>query len=89
MYYEWLKQHDEFRIAVDSTPYYVERKALRELIKLAKDNWQVWAWLLERRYPDEWSIKSEQKIEMHTPNNEGQATVINLLQKITEDHCTN
>ena len=88
-YYEWLKQHDEFRIAIDSTQYHVERKALRELRKLAKDNWRVWAWLLERRYPDQWSIKSEQKIEMHTPCNEGQTTVINLLQKITEDSRTN
>ena len=86
-YYEWLRVHEDFRRAVDETQYYVEQKALKELRSLAKDNWRVWTWLLERRFPDQWGNKIEQKIDVNAHADgisKGQQAVINMLEQIKD-----
>ena len=88
-YYEWLKTHEDFRRAVEATQYHVEQKALKELREMAKDNWRVWTWLLERRYPSQWGSKVEQKIDL-TPSqasiSKGQEAVLNMLEHIKQQN---
>jgi len=68
-YYSWLKRGEEgeepfvnFLNAVKEAQAVAEEKALRVISEAQLETWQAAAWLLERRYPEDWARRQRMDI---------------------------
>jgi hypothetical protein len=54
-FYDWLARDPDFSEAVNAAEWYAAEQALRAIRRAAREGtWQAGAWLLERRYPEEY-----------------------------------
>ena len=81
-YYRWKRTDKDFRDMVDSTQYDVEAKALQAMKNQANKDWRIWAWILERRFPQEWQKTKE--VTINTQQQTGADVVISMLQQISQ-----
>ena len=77
-FHAWIENHEEFEEAVQKALSQFKQTHLSIILGAAKDGtWQASAWMLERRFKDEWGRK--QYIDMTT---KGDLTVIQRSQEI-------
>jgi transposase len=84
-YYNWMKDEEDFQKSVDATQCKVEQLALSAMMMHGERDWRVWAWILERRYPNQWGAKRE--LEVHHQqqgHSDGTNAVLSMLQQITK-----
>lgn len=62
-YYEWQEQYPDFLNRIKASVA-KKKTSLIEAIKLhGKNHWQALAWILERTFPDEYSMHTKQDIK--------------------------
>ena len=68
-YYSWMKRGEEgekpfvnFLNAVKEAQAVAEEKALSVISEAQLETWQAAAWLLERRYPEDWARRQRMDI---------------------------
>lgn len=58
-YYEWIHRHADFAAAVQEAVSEAEVALLATIRAASHQQWQAAAWILERRFPESWSKRSE------------------------------
>tara|TARA_Y100000114_G_C11754452_1_gene326112 strand:+ start:1911 stop:2378 length:468 start_codon:yes stop_codon:yes gene_type:complete len=81
-YYEWIENDPEFAEEVEAAKRFSEPVMVSRLKSLAeeKGDWRGYAWLLERRYPEQWSAKQEIELNQ-TVNDGGAALVVQMIEQ--------
>lgn len=59
-FYEWKKKYKEFAEALKKAEPHLKRKNLMLIQKHADKTWQASAWILERRFPEEFGNKDKE-----------------------------
>jgi transposase-like protein len=81
-YYNWLDKYPEFREAVDGARPVFESEMQRVIKEQAPKDWRAAAWLLERRYPESYSLKRE--VDVSIKKSDGTDQVIEFLKQARE-----
>jgi hypothetical protein len=81
-YYNWLEGDPEWAEEVAAAKRFSEPVMVSRLKSLAeeKGDWRGYAWLLERRFPEEWSAKQEIELNQ-TVNDGGAALVVQMIEQ--------
>lgn len=73
-FYDWLKRAEsgeepfaEFSKAVKKAQIQFKQTHVKNVGKKSKRNWQASAWLLERKFPDEWGSKVQYRGDAENP----------------------
>lgn len=64
-FYDWKKNKPEFSQAIKKAESEAVQSRVAIVMKAARKSWTAAAWYLERKRPDEWSLK--QKVEHLVP----------------------
>lgn len=57
-FYQWIKLYPEFSDIVNEALAQSKAVLIKRIRDASKHNWQAGSWLLERRYPQEYALKS-------------------------------
>ena len=81
-YYNWIEADPAWAEEVDAAKRFSEPVMVSRLKSLAeeKGDWRGYAWLLERRFPEQWSAKQEIELNQ-TANDGGAALVIQMIEQ--------
>lgn len=82
-FYEWKKEYPEFAAAIDGTKFEIEARLLTKIEEQGDSDWRALAWMLERRYPQDWSLKRE--VELNVNKSNGSNEVIEFLKQSREE----
>jgi len=82
-FYRWIQEYPEFAAAIDATKFEVEARLLTKIEEQGNDDWRALAWILERRYPQDWSLKRE--LELNVNKSNGSNEVIEFLKQSREE----
>ncbi|MDR1820706.1 MAG: hypothetical protein LBR15_10740 [Methanobrevibacter sp.] len=90
-YYRWMKKGKEekkgiyynFHARINEAMEYRKFKLIQNIENHSEKSWQAAAWLLERVYPEEFSLKQEFKVD-ETHKFEGKLDINLTLNKIKE-----
>lgn len=58
-WYRWLEQDETLAAAANKAMAGVEAELLDAIRKHAEKHWQAAAWILERRFPERWSLQQD------------------------------
>lgn len=76
-FYEWMNAHPDFSEAVHHAERECELALVADLRKMAREDHRPLQFMLERRFPETWGRRQEQKIEI-TGANGGPVQVIDV-----------
>ena len=79
-YYRWMNEIPEFKEMVEAAQGDIEATLISDI--MASDDWRAKAWILERRYPNDYSTK--QKVEVDVNQQTSPEVVKNLLINIQQ-----
>ena len=81
-FYGWVNDDEEFADDVEAAKRFSEAVMISRIKALGeeKGDWRSYAWLLERRFPDEWSAKREIELNQ-TVNDGGAALVVQMIEQ--------
>lgn len=82
-FYSWMKQHESFKYAVESSEAAYIEHCITRLMECAdsKDDWRAYAYMLAKKDPEEFGDK--QNIEMTTiEKKDGNKEVLNMLDQL-------
>jgi len=82
-FYNWKEKYPEFAIAIDATKFELEARLLSKIEEHGEKDWRCYAWILERRYPQDWSLKRE--VELNVNKSNGSNEVIEFLKQSREE----
>jgi transposase len=80
-FYRWKDEIPEFREMVEASQAAAEKALLKKI--LASEDWRAAAWILERRYPDEWAKRQEHEVIIEKKSSEDvvKSMLVNIIQK--------
>ena len=83
-YYMWLKDDEEWAEEVEHAKRFAEPVLLSKIKSCAAERgeWRAYAWILERRWPNEWGPKQE--IEINQTTNDGGADMVRQMIEQTD-----
>ena len=81
-FYNWKKEHPEFREAIDGARPILESNMLARITQASHDDWRAAAWILERRYPEDFSLKRTHDVNL--TKSDGTNEVIEFLKQSEE-----
>lgn len=58
-YYQWLKKYPEFAEKVEKASLSLKKYHIENITRASTKSWQASAWWLERKHPEEFSLKYE------------------------------
>lgn len=81
-FYKWIEDDPEWAEEVDAAKRFSEPVMVSRLKSLAeeKGDWRGYAWLLERRFPEQWSAKQEIELNQ-TVSDGGAALVVQMIEQ--------
>ena len=81
-YYRWIEEDEAWAQEVETAKRFSEAVMVSRLKGLAeeKGDWRGYAWLLERRFPEQWSAKQEIELNQ-TVNDGGAALVVQMIEQ--------
>ncbi len=81
-FYEWVNDDKEFADEVEAAKRFSEAVMISRLKALGEEkaDWRAYAWLLERRFPEEWTAKREIELNQ-TVNDGGAALVVQMIEQ--------
>lgn len=85
-YYKWLDQDEDgaWTEEVEAAKRFSEPVMVSRLKSLGEEkaDWRAYAWILERRFPQEWGAKQE--IELNQTTNDGGAALVMQMIEQTD-----
>jgi hypothetical protein len=81
-FYKWKSEHPEFENAINGSKFQLEARLLTQIEDQGGADWRALAWILERRYPQDWSLKRELEVSINKSN--GTNEVIEFLKQSKE-----
>jgi hypothetical protein len=83
-YYMWLDKDEEWAEEVEFAKRFAEPVLLSRIKSCAAERgeWRAYAWILERRWPQEWGPKQE--IEINQTTNDGGADMVRQMIEQTD-----
>ena len=81
-FYKWIKEYPEFDLAIQGSNFELEARLVTKIEDHGEQSWQALAWILERRLPQEWSLKRELDLNVNKSN--GTNEVIEFLKQSQE-----
>lgn len=60
-FYAWKKEKPEFSESLERAKIQYKNSLIKRIEKVSEKNWRACAWLLERRFPDDFSPKLREK----------------------------
>ena len=81
-FYKWKQNYPEFKRAVDGARPIIESNMLELIKDQAPTDWRAAAWILERRFPEDFSLKREVDLQVNKSN--GTNEVIEFLKQAEE-----
>ena len=90
-YYRWLEESGadgKWTEEVEAANRFAEAVQLQRLKDNveAKQDWRGNAWLLERRFPEEYGAKREVEVKVNDPSKEADDIVISMLEQISKPY---
>ena len=84
-YYRWLDEDEKWADECKSAVRFAEAVLLERVKQLAMDkmDWRAFAWILEKRFPDDYGKRQELKVES-TTSSDGTAEVLAMLEQVKE-----
>jgi hypothetical protein len=84
-YYRWLDEDEKWADECKSAVRFAEAVLLERVKQLAMDkmDWRAFAWILEKRFPDDYGKRQELKVES-TQSSDGTAEVLAMLEQVKE-----
>lgn len=81
-YYRWIEEDEAWAQEVDTAKRFSEAVMVSRLKELAEEkaDWRGYAWLLERRFPEEWTAKREIELNQ-TVSDGGAALVVQMIEQ--------
>ena len=82
-YYRWLDEDEKWADECKSAVRFAEAVLLARVKQLAMDkmDWRAFAWILEKRFPDDYGKRQELKVES-TQSSDGTAEVLAMLEQV-------
>ena len=82
-YYRWLDEDEKWADECKSAVRFAEAVLLERVKQLAMDkmDWRAFAWILEKRFPDDYGKRQELKVESST-SSDGTAEVLAMLEQV-------
>ena len=82
-YYRWLDEDEKWADECKSAVRFAEAVLLERVKQLAMDkmDWRAFAWILEKRFPDDYGKRQELKVES-TQSSDGTAEVLAMLEQV-------
>ena len=83
-YYMWMEKDEEWAEEVEFAKRFAEPVLLSRIKSCAAERgeWRAYAWILERRWPNEWGPKQE--IEINQTTNDGGADMVRQMIEQTD-----
>ena len=84
-YYRWLDEDEKWADECEEAVRFAEAVLLERVKQLAMDkmDWRAFAWILEKRFPDDYGKRQELKVES-TTSSDGTAEVLAMLEQVKE-----
>lgn len=84
-YYRWLDEDEKWADECKSAVRFAEAVLLERVKQLAMDkmDWRAFAWILEKRFPDDYGKRQELKVES-SQSSDGTAEVLAMLEQVKE-----
>lgn len=84
-FYNWRDADEVFLKQCEEAVRFAEAVLLERVKQLAMDkmDWRAFAWILEKRFPDDYGKRQELKVES-TTSSDGTAEVLAMLEQVKE-----
>ena len=84
-YYLWKDADEDFCFDAEEAIRFSEAVLLERVKVLAMDkmDWRAFAWILEKRFPDDYGKRQELKVES-TASSDGTAEVLSMLEQVKQ-----
>ena len=84
-FYNWRDADEVFLKDCEEAVRFAEAVLLERVKQLAMDkmDWRAFAWILEKRFPDDYGKRQELKVES-TQSSDGTAEVLAMLEQVKE-----
>ena len=82
-YYNYRENDPKFAEEADQASRFAEAVCLERIKQAAMDkmDWRAFAWILEKRFPDDYGKRQELKVES-TQSSDGTAEVLAMLEQV-------
>ena len=79
-YYNWVKSEQEWAEEAEAAIRFGEAVQVARISQAGSDDWRAAAWLLERRFPNEWGPKQELNVQTSNQDN-GASLVVAMIEQ--------
>ena len=84
-YYNYRDRDPKFAEEADQASRWAEAICLERIKQAAMDrmDWKAWAWILEKRFPDDYGKRQELQVKTET-SSDGTAEVLSMMEQIKQ-----
>lgn len=88
-YYNYRENDPKFAEEADQASRFAEAVCLERIKQAAMDkmDWRAWAWILEKRFPDDYGKRQELQVNT-TSSSDGTAEVLSMMEQIKSHRKT-
>ena len=91
-YYSWLKksgEDGEWTREVDAAITFSEAVILDKIKRASelKEDWRGWAWILERRFPQQWGAKREVELNVNNPHQQSDEMFAAMVEQSNQAYA--
>ena len=91
-YYDWLEKSGadgEWAKEVDAAITFSEAVILDKIKRASelKEDWRGWAWILERRFPQQWGAKREVELNVNNPHKQSDEMFAAMVEQSNQAYA--
>ena len=91
-YYDWLEKSGadgEWAKEVDAAITFSEAVILDKIKRASelKEDWRGWAWILERRFPQQWGAKREVELNVKNPHQQSDEMFAAMVEQSNQAYA--